>query len=193
MQRRHDDFERRARRKFRMHFHWNAAAVVGHRHIAVCRKLDLDAGGMAGDRLIHRVIDDLGEQVVQRIGIGTADIHARAAAYRLEPFEHLDVGRRIAAAIGRGRRHGGRADLGGDGFEGRGRAWRRLWLRLMRKQVIALRHAGMEPQQANRVCSTFSTIAGRVGFAPPSGAAAGPNALAALPSTSHRRSSANGK
>ena len=34
--------------------------------------------------------------MVQRPLIGAADIHAGAAAHRLEAFEHLDIGRGIA-------------------------------------------------------------------------------------------------
>ena len=42
------------------------------------------------------VVDDLGEQMVQRLLVGAADIHAGAAANRLETFQHLDVARGIA-------------------------------------------------------------------------------------------------
>src|SRR5262245_49762215 len=35
--------------------------------------------------------------MMQRLLIGAADIHARPAAHRLEPFEHLDVTRRVSA------------------------------------------------------------------------------------------------
>ena len=56
-----------------------------------------------GQRLVHGVVDDFGEQVMQRLFVGAADIHAGAAADRLEPFEHLDVGRGIAG-LGTARR-----------------------------------------------------------------------------------------
>jgi hypothetical protein len=56
------------------------------------RQLDLDPGGVAGHRLVHGVVEDLGEQMVQRLLVGAADIHARAAAHRLQPLQHLDVG-----------------------------------------------------------------------------------------------------
>ena len=58
---------------------------------------------MAGERLVHRVVDDLREQVMQRLLVGAADIHAGAAAHRLQPFQHLDVARRVGlAAAGAG-------------------------------------------------------------------------------------------
>ena len=52
--------------------------------------------GVAGQRLVHRVVDDFGEEVVQRLLVGAADIHARPAPDRLQAFEHLDVGRGVA-------------------------------------------------------------------------------------------------
>ena len=76
----------------------NAAAVVGDRQEAVGVELDLDEGGVAGDRLVHRIVDDFGKQVVQRLLVGAADIHARPPAHRLQPFEHLDVAGVVALA-----------------------------------------------------------------------------------------------
>ena len=86
----------------------NAAAVVGDGEEAVGLELDLDPVGMAGERLVHGVVDDLGEQVMQRLLVGAADIHAGPAAHRLEPFQHLDVTRGIAL-LGRGAARGAAA------------------------------------------------------------------------------------
>jgi hypothetical protein len=47
--------------------------------------------GVAGDRLVHRVVEHLGEEVMQRPLVGAADVHARPLADRLEAFEDLDV------------------------------------------------------------------------------------------------------
>ena len=106
VQRAHDHFERRLVLEFRMRIDRNAAAVVGDGDKAVRRHLDLDPVGMAGERLVHGIVDHLGEQVMQRLLVGAADIHAGAAADRLEPFQNLDVAR----GIGRLRR---RAAQGG--------------------------------------------------------------------------------
>jgi CubicO group peptidase (beta-lactamase class C family) len=46
---------------------------------------------MTGNRLVHRIVDDFGEQMVHRLVVGAADIHARAAAHGLQPFQHLDM------------------------------------------------------------------------------------------------------
>ena len=52
--------------------------------------------GVARQRLVHRVVDDFGEQMMQRLFVGAADIHAGPAAHRLEAFEHLDIARRCS-------------------------------------------------------------------------------------------------
>jgi hypothetical protein len=56
--------------------------------------------------------------MMQRPLVGAADIHARAAAYRLKAFQNLDVSRRIAFTALRPFRRGcgfstGRGRLGG--------------------------------------------------------------------------------
>ena len=80
----------------------DAAAVIGHGQESVGAQFHLDERGMPGKRLVHRVVDDFGEQMVQRLFVGAADIHAGAAAHRLQSFQHLDVGRGIAG-LGVGR------------------------------------------------------------------------------------------
>ena len=63
--------------------------------IALGVEVDLDPGGEARHRLVHGVVDHLGEEVMQRLLVGAADVHARAAAHRLEAFEDLDIGGRV--------------------------------------------------------------------------------------------------
>ena len=65
--------------------------------------------GVAGHRLVHGVVEHLGEEVVHRLLVGAADIHAGPPAHRLEPLQHLDIGGGIgllgpASAIFRSRR-----------------------------------------------------------------------------------------
>ena len=63
--------------------------------------LHLDPGGVAGHGLVHAVVDHLGEQVVQRLLVGAADVHAGPAPHGLQAFQHLDVGGRVAVgAVG---------------------------------------------------------------------------------------------
>src|SRR5438128_11721588 len=65
--------------------------VVAHRDPIASGELDLDAAGMAGDSLVHGVVEHFGGEMVQPALVGAADIHAGAAPHRLEPLEHLDV------------------------------------------------------------------------------------------------------
>ncbi len=96
MQRAHDDFERRLVLEFRMRIDRNAAAIIGHGQIAVSAKMHVDEIGVTRQRLVHRVVDDFGEQMVQGLLVGAADIHAGTAADRLKSLEHLDVARGVA-------------------------------------------------------------------------------------------------
>ena len=91
VQRAHDHFERRLVLELRMRIDRNAAAIVGDGDEAVDLHLDLDPVGVTGQRLVHGVVDHFGEQVVQRLLVGAADIHAGPPAHRLEPFQHFDV------------------------------------------------------------------------------------------------------
>ena len=92
---------------------------------SVGAEFHLDEGGVSRQRLVHRIVDDFGEQMMQRLFVGAADIHAGTAAYRLQSFQHLDVGRGVAGlGAGRPRRGLGRSaalrvrakEIGGFGF-----------------------------------------------------------------------------
>ena len=61
----------------------NAATVVLDAEIAVGVEADLDELGVAGDGLVHGVVQHLSEQMVQGPLIGAADIHAGPLAHRL--------------------------------------------------------------------------------------------------------------
>ena len=96
MQRAHDDFERGFFRKFGMRVNRDPAPVVGDGQKSVRGQLDLDEAGVAGQRLVHRVVDDFRKQVMQRLFIGAADIHARPPSYRFQAFEDLNIAGGIA-------------------------------------------------------------------------------------------------
>ena len=90
----------------------NAATVVGHAQPAAVLERGFDEGRVAGDRLVHRIVDHFGEQMVQGVGVGAADIHAGAATHRLQPFENFDRGRVIVELSRRRRAKRGRLGLG---------------------------------------------------------------------------------
>ena len=70
----------------------NAAAVVADRQPIALVERDFDSAGVAGNRFVHRVVDDLGGQVMERASIGTADVHAGPTADGLQALEDLDGG-----------------------------------------------------------------------------------------------------
>ena len=84
----------------------DAAAVVAHGARAVGIERHHDLGGVAGQRLVDGVVDDLVDHVVQAGAvIGVADIHARPLAHGVEALEDLDrfgavVGRDVAGGFG---------------------------------------------------------------------------------------------
>jgi hypothetical protein len=61
----------------------DAAAIVAHQHPVGRLKLKLDPVGVAGHRLVHGVVQHLGDEMVQRPLVGAADIHAGPPPHRL--------------------------------------------------------------------------------------------------------------
>ncbi len=69
----------------------DAAAVVADGEPIGCFERDLDEGGVAGDCLVHGVVEDFGGEVVEGGFIRSANVHAGSAADRFEAFEDLDI------------------------------------------------------------------------------------------------------
>ena len=67
------------------------ASVVLHPDRAILVQGDPDGGAVSGHELVHGVVDDFVDEVVQASLIGASDVHAGTAADSLHPFEHLDV------------------------------------------------------------------------------------------------------
>jgi hypothetical protein len=74
-----------------VHVDRDAAAVVGDTAAAVGQERDLDARAVARHRLVHGVVDDLPNEVVQARRAGASDVHAGPFADWLEAFEHGHV------------------------------------------------------------------------------------------------------
>ena len=69
----------------------DAAAIVAHGAGAVGIERHRDLGGVAGERLVDGVVDDLVDHVMQAGAvIGVADIHAGTLAHGVEALEDLD-------------------------------------------------------------------------------------------------------
>ncbi len=78
---------------FFVHVHGNTPAIVlnGHGFIRVDNHLDL--GTVASQRLVDGVIHHLEDHMVQASAIiRIPDVHARALANGVQPFQHLDAG-----------------------------------------------------------------------------------------------------
>ena len=90
-----------------VHVGGDAAPVVLDPDGAVLHEDDVDGVGVARERLVDRVVDDLPDEVVQPALAGGADVHARALAHGLEALEDGDragvVGRALDGDRGRPR------------------------------------------------------------------------------------------
>ena len=91
VQRRHDDFEGGFLGEFRVGVDRDAPAVIGVGEEGVGGELDLDAVGVPGNGLVHRVVEHFGEEVVVGAFVSAADIHAGALTDGLKAFQDLDI------------------------------------------------------------------------------------------------------
>ena len=79
----------------------DAAAIVAHGAGAIGVELHVNAVGMPGQGLVHRIVHHFIDHVVQaRAVIGIADIHAGALAHRIQALQHLDAVGAIFVHIG---------------------------------------------------------------------------------------------
>ena len=74
----------------------DAAPAVSHRDRVVGVDRHLDRLVVAREGLVDRVVDDLGDEVMEAPRARRADVHAGAQPDRLEAFEHGDVLGRVA-------------------------------------------------------------------------------------------------
>ena len=89
----------------------DAAAVVAHLGGPVGVQDDLDPGAVPGQRLVHRVVEDLPQAVLQPAAVGGADVHAGPFADRVQALEDGKVPGGIGVRFGsrRSRARGGSA------------------------------------------------------------------------------------
>ena len=69
------------------------------RQLPSARMRHVDAGAEAGHRLVHGVVDDLPDQVVEPRRAGRADVHPRADPHRIETLQNGDVAGPVARRI----------------------------------------------------------------------------------------------
>ncbi len=69
----------------------DAAAIVDHGDAFIFIDDNVDFIARPSQGFVDGVVDHFMDQVMKCLGICTADIHARAAAYSLKTFENLDI------------------------------------------------------------------------------------------------------
>jgi hypothetical protein len=75
--------------------HRHAAAIVGSRERAILVEHDIDAPGVAGDSLVHGVVDDLLREMIRPGGVG---VHARALAHGFKTGQDFNRRRVVGLA-----------------------------------------------------------------------------------------------
>ena len=70
----------------------DAAPIVGDGEKTRGFQADIDEGSVAGDGLVHRIVEGFREKMMKRRLVGAANIHAGPSADGLQPFQHLDRG-----------------------------------------------------------------------------------------------------
>jgi hypothetical protein len=93
----------------------DATAVVDHLDATVGQQLHRDGVAVAGHRLVHGVVDDLLDEVVQTTLAGRADVHAGPLA---DGLQALQDGDRIGVVVVHQRRQAGRGRRAGFGLVG---------------------------------------------------------------------------
>jgi hypothetical protein len=102
----HDDLGR-GHTLFRVNIDRNSTPVIDHRDRIIFVDDDVDFGGVSGQSLVNRVIDDFVHQVMQTGLAGRTDVHRRAQPHCFQAFEHLDAAR----IVNRARIFGGHVSL----------------------------------------------------------------------------------
>ncbi len=92
MQHGHDHFRRR-NTLFFVNTGWNSATIILYRYGIISMNGDLNFTTVSGECFVDGVIHNLEYHMVQTGAvIGITDVHARAFAYRIKPFQDFDTG-----------------------------------------------------------------------------------------------------
>ena len=75
----------------RVDVHGDAAPVVFHAHRAVGQDVYRHARGETRHKLVHAVVHDFVDEVMQAALVGAADVHAGALADGLHALKHLNI------------------------------------------------------------------------------------------------------
>ena len=101
VQRGEDHLERRFPRRL-VDVHGNPAAVVLHRDRAVAPQRHVNPRRVAVHGLVHAVVEDLPDEVVEPFDIGSPDVHGGALPHRGQPLEDGDVAGGVLPSVAHG-------------------------------------------------------------------------------------------
>ncbi len=101
VQGRQNNFQRRLAGKFRVIVDRDAAPVVADGDIVVCIQTDFNPVSVSGHGLVHRVVENFADKMVQGALVRAADIHAGAAADRFKTLKNLNVGGIVGVCFSR--------------------------------------------------------------------------------------------
>src|SRR5262249_24921269 len=104
VQHRHDHLKCRDLH-LRMRLNRNAATIILNRNRPVRHDHDQDVVADPCHRLVNAVVDHLIDEMVQPANVRAANIHTWTLAYRLQPFENLNLGCGIRTVLNFRRRH----------------------------------------------------------------------------------------
>ena len=79
----------------RMDIHRNSATIINDRNPIIGMDDDIDFFAIAGQRLVHRIVHHLVDQVVQSHLAGRTDIHSRTFAHRLQTLKDRNIFRAV--------------------------------------------------------------------------------------------------
>ena len=74
-----------------MRIDWDSPAIITYRNLVVLAEVHFNAAGVSGDGLVHGIVEDFGNQMVQGFFVGATDIHAGPTAHGLKAFKDFDV------------------------------------------------------------------------------------------------------
>ena len=69
----------------------NTGTIVGDTHAFIFVNCDPNVITTALHGFVDGVVHHFVDHVMQRLGIGAANVHTRATAHRLQPFQNLDL------------------------------------------------------------------------------------------------------
>jgi len=78
-----------------MYLSWDSSAVVLNSDAVVDVESDFDVCALSSEGFVHRIIDDLKDEMVEPPLCGIANVHSRPLAYCFESFKDFNLARSV--------------------------------------------------------------------------------------------------